>query len=44
MAFDDAPDPDLSFVIPASNENRWSDLLKSMVSPSSCTDTAKPRA
>lgn len=31
MAFD-VPDPDLSFVIPASNENRWSDLLASRIS------------
>ena len=31
MAFG-APDPDLSIVIPASNENRWSDLLETLVS------------
>lgn len=32
MAYEDVPDPDLSFVIPASNENRWSDLLATLIS------------
>jgi hypothetical protein len=32
MALVDALGPDLSFVIPASNENRWSDLLATLIS------------